>query len=43
MLKFVVRSGGNNSTDEQRVNVAKNIAAPILTDILCNVVKAKYK
>jgi len=23
MLKFVVRSGGNNSTEEQRVNVKK--------------------
>jgi len=41
MLKFVVRSGGNNSTEEQRVNVKKDIAAPIINDILCNVVKRK--
>jgi len=41
MLKFVVRSGGNNSTEEQRVNVKKDIVAPIINDIdlLCNVVK----
>ena len=39
MLKFVVRSGGNNSTEEQRVNVKKDIVAPISNDILCNVVK----
>src|SRR6218665_3301768 len=39
MLKFVVRSGGNNSTEEQRVNVKKDIVAPIIDDILCNIVK----
>ena len=39
MLKFVVRSGGSNSTEEQRVNVKKDIAAPIINDILCNIVK----
>ena len=39
MLKFVVHSGGNNSTEEQRVNVKKDIDAPIINDILCNVVK----
>src|SRR6218665_2442555 len=39
MLKFVVRSGGNNSTEEQRVNVKKDIFAPIIDDILCNIVK----
>jgi len=39
MLKFVVRSGGNSNTEEQRVNVKKDIVAPIINDILCNVVK----
>ena len=37
MLKFVVRSSGNNSTEEQRVSVKKDIVAPITNDILCNV------
>src|SRR6218665_968215 len=39
MLKFVVRSGGNHSTEEQRVNVKKDIVVPIIDDILCNIVK----
>src|SRR6218665_371712 len=39
MLKFVVRSGGNDSTEEQRVNLKKDIVAPIIDDILCNIVK----
>ena len=43
MLMFVVCSGGNNSTEEQRVNVKKDIVAPIINDIhiglLCNVVE----
>jgi len=41
MLKFVVRSVGNNSTEEQCVNVKDDIVAPIINDIglLCNFVK----
>src|SRR6218665_710722 len=39
MLKFVVISGGNDSTEEQRVNVKKDIVAPIIDDILCNIIK----
>ena len=34
-----MRSGGNNSTKEQRVNAKKDIVAPIINDILCQVVK----
>jgi len=34
MLKFIVRSGGNNSNKEQHVNAKKDIVAPIINDIL---------
>jgi len=35
MLKFVVRSGGNNSTEEERVIAKKDrhIVAPIINDV----------
>ena len=43
MWKFVVRSGatrGSNTTEERHINVKKDIVAPIINDLLCNVVKA---
>jgi len=41
MLKLIVRSGGNNSIEEQDagLNAKKDIVAPIINDIPCNVVK----